>query len=77
MGRVIGGFMDTWIGGKKYHTTKGSGVTAYEIVDWQVNLCVTHSGLHPSVQGGGYWYWQRKYCQSPYMSKYVYCLGKY
>ena len=42
MGRVIGSFRDTWVGGKKYHTTKGSGVTAHEIVDWQGNLCVTH-----------------------------------
>ena len=47
MGGVIGTFLDTCIGGYKYHAVEGSGVTAHERVECKGNRCVTHRGLYP------------------------------
>ena len=45
MGRVIGSFLDTWIGGNKAHTIEGYRVTAHGRVEWKGKRCVTNRGL--------------------------------
>ena len=52
IGRLITIFLDMGIEGKTDHVIGGSGVTAHESVECQVNRCVTHRIFYSSGQGG-------------------------
>ena len=49
MGRVIGIFLETGIGGSSAHITKVSGVMENENLELKGNIWVTHWGLYPAT----------------------------